>query len=106
MRTGWPQRMSNLHVMADRPTSGTRQVRLQNGEMEVEAELIAKGLELDPAQVQHELRSGSIKSTCETGMGEDGGTYRLTFRTSHRRFRVVVDEAGHVLKWSKFSFPQ
>ena len=92
--------------MADRSTSGTQEVRLQNGAIEVEAELIARGLELDPTQVQQELRSGSIKSTCEIGLGEDGGTYRLTFRSSHRRFRVVVDEAGHVLKWSKVTFPR
>ncbi|MEX0406725.1 DUF6522 family protein [Aquibium sp. LZ166] len=91
--------------MAKGLTSSASGISLDNGEVEVDAELIAKGLDLHPAEVHSELRRGTIQSICEIGTGEDSGTYRLTFRTSDRRFRIVVDQTGRVIKWGKVKFP-
>ena len=91
--------------MADAPTSGASGIRLNDGEVEVDAELIAKGLDLDPAEVHFELRRGTIQSTCEIGVAEDSGTYRISFRTSDRRFRLIVDRTGRIIKWGKVKFP-
>jgi len=76
------------------------QVRFEDGGIEVDARLIGKALGIGPELVQAGLREGSITSLCERGIDEDAGSYRLSFYTRHRRLRLVVDEAGELLRAS------
>ena len=46
------------------------------------------------------MRAGRITSVPERGVDADRGRYRLSFFSEHRRFRVVVDEAGAILQRS------
>lgn len=69
-------------------------------EIEVDAVLIGKGLELEPSLVQRYMREGAITSLCERGIGEDEGRYRLTFYFGKRRFRILTDWSGNVIPGS------
>lgn len=70
----------------------------------VPAETIAEGLKLDPANVQPMLKSGAIATSCEAGVDEDFGTFRLTFSTKHRRLRLILDALGGVISHSTLDF--
>ena len=70
----------------------------------VPAETIAEGLRLDPAEVQPMLKSGAIATSCEAGVDEDFGTFRLTFSTRHRRLRLIVDALGDIVSKSALDF--
>ena len=76
-------------------------VVFDQGDVEVDASLIAEGLLLAPSLVLPLLRDGLIASGFERGMGEDSGRYRLTFVHDRRRLQLVVDEAGEVLDRSE-----
>ena len=78
-------------------------VELQDGDLVVDAEIVAKGLGLDPRSVQEMMRAGSITSRCEAGVDEDAGRWRLTFHRGDRAVRFIVDDAGQVL--TRASFP-
>jgi hypothetical protein len=76
-------------------------VVFDHGDVEVDASLIADGLRLAPGLVLPLLRDGHIVSRFERGVGEDSGTYRLTFVHDRRRLQLVVDESGEVLARSE-----
>ena len=48
--------------------------------------------------------AGKIESLCERGLDEDAGRYRLTFFYESRRFRLLVDEEGNVIRHSLVDF--
>ena len=73
-------------------------VEFGNGEVLVDAAVIAAGLKLEAEAVQEMMREGRITSLCERGTGEDEGRYRLTFFSDNRRFRLVVNEAGSIVQ--------
>jgi len=50
------------------------------------------------------MRKGEITSLCERGMNEDAGRYRLTFFHKSRRFRLIVDRSGTVIRRSIVDF--
>jgi hypothetical protein len=75
-----------------------------DGALCVDAAIIGKGLGFDPSLVQARMREGKIKSLCERGLDEDAGRYRLTFSYESRRFRLLVDEEGNVLRHSLVDF--
>jgi hypothetical protein len=68
--------------------------------IDVDASLIAEGLGVEPARVQPLMQEGKVTSLCERGVDEDAGTYRLTFFTASRRLRMIVNEAGEVVRRS------
>ena len=70
----------------------------------VPAETIAEGLNLDAADVQAMLKAGIIATSCEAGVDEDFGTFRLTFSTRHRRLRLIIDALGDVVARSVLDF--
>jgi hypothetical protein len=70
----------------------------------VDAEVIADGLKINPADVQPMLKSGAILSSVEAGVDDDFGTFRLTFSTRHRRVRLIVDALGDVVSQSVLDF--
>jgi Family of unknown function (DUF6522) len=45
-----------------------------------------------------------ITSLCERGIDADRGRHRLTFFSEHRRFRLVVDDRGTIVRRSTLDF--
>ena len=74
------------------------------GSLHINASVIAQGLALEPSLVQAMMRKGEITSLCERGMNEDAGRYRLTFFHKSRRFRLIVDRSGTVIRRSIVDF--
>ena len=65
---------------------------------------IATGLDIEPDRVLDLLRAGEITSTSKHGVGVDAGFHRLTFYHGNRRFRVILDEAGRIIRQSTVNF--
>jgi hypothetical protein len=79
-------------------------VEFQDGAIQVDAEIIGRGLGLESALVRDLMRLGEITSLCERGEGVDAGRYRLTFYHKGRRLRLIVDESGCVLRQTLIDF--
>jgi Family of unknown function (DUF6522) len=79
-------------------------IEIHDGTIQIEASVVAQGLELEPATVQAMMRKGEITSLYERGVNEDAGSYRLTFCHKSRRFRLVVDANGTVMRRSILNF--
>jgi hypothetical protein len=75
-----------------------------NGDIEVPAELIAEGLGVSVAQMRGLMSAGAITSRCESGVDDDAGRHRLTFFCGARRFRLIVDDEGRVIRRSAVDF--
>jgi hypothetical protein len=73
-------------------------IEFGDGQVLVDATVIARGLGLEPEAVQSRMREGRITSLCERGLGEDEGRYRLTFFSDNRRFRLVVNDSGDIIQ--------
>jgi hypothetical protein len=81
-------------------------IEIEDGAFLIEASVIATGLDVEPAQVLFLIRSGEITSTSEQGVAKDAGFHRLTFHYRNRRFRLIVDEAGQIVRRSSVDFGQ
>ena len=79
-------------------------IEFENGAVQIDAAIVAEGLGLAPALLQEAMRAGRITGVAERGVDVDSGRHRLTFFSEHRRFRVVVDEAGAILQRSAVDF--
>ena len=79
-------------------------IEFEDGSIQVDVAVVAKGLGIEPMLVQEGMREGRITSLCERGVDEDEGRYRLTFFSENRRFRLTVDNEGNVLQRSAFDF--
>ncbi|RBP04135.1 hypothetical protein DFR50_1407 [Roseiarcus fermentans] len=84
--------------------STPRAVRFGNGSATVDAATIAEGLGMSASDVQPLMRSGELTSRCEVGQDQDAGLTRLTFFLRSRRFRIVVDSSGRILRRSTIDF--
>jgi hypothetical protein len=80
------------------------EIEIQDGTIHIEASILARGLQLEPALVQAMMRRREITSLCERGVDEDAGRYRLTFFHKSRRFRLIVDATGTVMRRSIVDF--
>lgn len=72
-------------------------IAFENGTFEVDAEIVAAGLRLEPAEVMDGLREGTITTVSEAGIDEDAGRHRLTFFGARRRLRLTLDETGAIV---------
>ena len=81
-------------------------IEIADGAFQVEASVIATGLDIEPEQVLILMRSGEITSVCEQGVGADVGVHRLTFHYRNRGFRLVIDGAGRIVRRSSVDFGQ
>jgi len=79
-------------------------IKIADGAYQVEASVIAAGLDIEIDRVVVLLRSGEITSKSEQGIGEDAGFHRLTFYYGNRRFRVIIDETGQIVRGSTVNF--
>jgi hypothetical protein len=82
----------------------TLPVEFENREINVDARLLGKSLDLDPSTVLARIKDGAITSLCEQGIGNDAGRYRLTFFHKNRRCQIVVDRKGKVIRRSSLDF--
>jgi hypothetical protein len=79
-------------------------VQFEDGVFEVDAAIIADGLGIALPQLRKQMQAGKITSRFERGVDADGGRYRLTLFSEHRRFRLVVDDRGAIVQRSTLNF--
>lgn len=79
-------------------------IEFENGAVQIDAAIVAEGFGLAPALLHEAMLAGRITGVAERGVDVDSGRHRLTFFSEHRRFRVVVDEAGAILQRSAVDF--
>jgi hypothetical protein len=79
-------------------------VEFEEGTLSIDAAVVGRGLNVEPSLVPVRMREGKITVLCERGIDEDAGRYRLTFFYRNRRFRLVVDEEGNVVRRSTVDF--
>ena len=84
--------------MLSHPTAA---ITIADGEITVDAEWLAPKLGLSAAALQAEMRKGNVSSVAETGIDEDAGRTRVTFRYRTRTLIVVVEPDGTVLEKSR-----
>lgn len=70
---------------------------LEGTPIEVDGEVVARGLDLDVAVFRLLMDAEKITVLCERGTGEDEGTWRVSFYHDGRRARFVVDAQGRIL---------
>lgn len=75
-------------------------VTFEGGTVQVDAEIVAAGLQINSEALRQGLRDGHVTSLCETGQDEDAGRFRITFFSPTRRLRLIVDAHGAVLQRS------
>ncbi len=80
------------------------QVEIANGDVLVDAGLLAGLLAIAAAEIPGLLRTRAITSICERGIDAHEGEYRLSFFYKNRRARVSVDGSGRVLRRSVLDF--
>ncbi len=68
-----------------------------DGEITVDAELLASKLGLSSETLKREMRKGLVYSTVERGEEEDAGHTRLTFRYRATVWRVVIEPDGKLV---------
>jgi uncharacterized protein DUF6522 len=79
-------------------------IEFENGEVQIDASIVADGLGVTLPLLQEGMRAGSITSLAERGVDADLGRHRLTFFSEHRRFRVVIDASGTIIQRSALDF--
>ena len=73
-------------------------ISIADGEITIDAELLASKLGLSAASLKAEMRKGIVSSVAETGINEDVGRTRLTFRYRTRAWTVVIQPDGTVVE--------
>lgn len=72
-------------------------VEIGDGEIEVDAALVAEGLGIEPNLLQDEMREGRITSRLERGVDDDAGRHRLIFFWHGRCLSLVIDDEGRLI---------
>ena len=73
-------------------------ISIADGGITIDAELLASKLGLSAASLKAEMRKGIVYSVAETGINEDVGRTRLTFRYHSRAWTVVIDPDGNLVE--------
>jgi hypothetical protein len=79
-------------------------VKFMDGEIQIDATLLGKGLGIDPSAVHSHIRDGKITSRHERGEGVDAGRSRLTFFLGNRRLHFIVGKDGEIVHQSAVDF--
>ena len=79
-------------------------IEFDDGAVQVDATIVAAGLDMAPALFLERLREGKITSRYERGIDADHGRCRLTFFAGSRRFRLIVDESGKIIQRSAIDY--
>ena len=73
-------------------------ITIADGEIAIDAELLAPRLGLSVDALKAEMRKGIVYSVAETGVGQDAGRTRVTFRYRARAWTVVIDPDGNLIE--------
>ena len=73
-------------------------ISIAGGEITIAAVLLASKLGLSVALLKAEMRKGIVSGVAETGINEDAGRTRLTFRYGSRAWTVVVEPDGNLVE--------
>ncbi len=79
-------------------------VSIGDGQVTVEAALVAGGLGLDEPRLRDLMRAGTITTVCEAGEGDDAGRTRLNFLYGNRVLRLTVDAAGELVEPARIDY--
>ena len=79
-------------------------IEFDDGAVQVDATIVAAGLDMAPALFLERLREGKITSRYEHGIDADHGRCRLTFFAGSRRLRLIVDESGKIIQRSTIDY--
>ncbi len=79
-------------------------IEFEQGDIQVDVTIVAKGLGIEPSLFHERMRDGKITSLCERGTNEDEGRWRLSFFSENRRLRLIVDDQGNVVQRSAVDF--
>ncbi|MGO3934266.1 DUF6522 family protein [Rhodopseudomonas pseudopalustris] len=74
------------------------QVEIADGNIIIDANLLAPLLQVAAAEVPALMRAQAITSICERGIEEHEGHFRLSFFYRNRRVRLRVDPMGRILQ--------
>lgn len=80
------------------------EIKFDGGAIEVDAVVVGQGLGVAASAVQAFIRDGKITSRHERGEGEDAGRARLTFYLDNRRFHIIVNQNGQMIRRSSIDF--
>ena len=80
------------------------EINFSSGSVEISADLIAKGLSIAPHDVPALMRAGEITGLHEQGVDLDAGRIRITFFYKGKRFRMVIDTEGQVIRRATIDF--
>jgi hypothetical protein len=72
----------------------TTAVSFNKGEITIDAEVLAPKLGLSTEALKVNMAKGLVTNIAETGVDEDAGRRRLTFRYRSRIWCVVIDADG------------
>jgi Family of unknown function (DUF6522) len=72
--------------------------------IEIDATLVAKGLQMEPEAMRAALREGRVTRTIERGEGDDLGRFRVTFYAPTRRLRLLFTAQGAILQTSSADY--
>ena len=78
-------------------------ITIADGEITIDAELLAPKLGLSAESLKAKMRKGIVSSVAETGINEDAGRTRVTFRYRTRAWTVVVDPDGNLVESIAFA---
>ena len=66
--------------------------------VEIDATIIAAGLDLAVARFRKLMEQGKVSVLCERGTGDEAGLYRASFYHAGKRVRLVVDSDGNAVE--------
>ena len=78
-------------------------VSFLHGDVEIDAGYLAPKLGLTPQRLIEEMRRGIVYGQVETGVDEDEGRTRLTFRYRARVWSVVLEPNGTLVETPQLS---
>ena len=73
-------------------------ITLADGNIGLDAALIAADLGLDCPGVLEAMRVGQLTAVCERGIGADAGRRRVTFYHGNTRLRLIVAASGRIVQ--------
>jgi hypothetical protein len=79
-------------------------VKITDGDIVVDAALIAEVLDIPLDDVRTLMHAKEITTICEKGVDADEGEYRLSFFSRSRRAYLYVDTGGRILRRSIIDF--
>lgn len=79
-------------------------IKFDDGAIKIDAAVVGQGLGIAAPAVQLLVRDDKITSRHERGEGDDAVRTRLTFYLDNRRFHIIVNDNGQIIRRSPIDF--